>query len=286
MFVRWQRMDEACRQRVWGSYGWFCMLTFCGSLSGAAAWGAWLQYLVLFFTANHAPAAPVPPYPGKFSLQARADVCFMVFLVAYAIEFTCVSVAKLLVLDRMMDFALITEGALRMRWAVVQRMVMRLVVAGNVVGLGGNIASAVYFKQVGDLDHDASLALAANNSLAAANYVALGNQKDQAASAALSVQQFCEVSVLLIIIVAFAVAGALCTRQFRFVPGNLRHMVGGLNASSRHLHKQIVLTVAVVFVTFILRAAFSSINSLANVLQNNGECSSDIGLCAATCYNT
>jgi hypothetical protein len=92
--------------------------------------------------------------------------------------------------------------------------------------------------------------------------------------------------VLLIIIVAFAVAGALCTRQFRVVPGNLRHMVGSLNASSRHLHKQIVLTVAVVFVTFILRAAFSSINSLANVLQNNGECSSDIGLCAATCYNT
>ena len=287
MHARWRRMDHTGRLRVWGFYGWFTALIFCGSIFGAAAWAAWLRYLLLFFTANQSPADDASvTQTEKYSLEAQGDVSFAVFLVAYAIEFLCLSAAKLMVLDRMMGFALPKANALRMRWTAAGRVMMALVVAGNVVGLAANIVAAVYLKQLSDLDDEASAALACNNSLAASSYIDLGSHKVHAANVALSVQQFCEVIVLLLIIFSFAFVGVFCIRRFSAAPPPARDVAADTSASSRHLRRQIVTTVAVVFVTFILRASFSLINSLANALQNNGSCSSDVSMCAPTCYNT
>ena len=69
---------------------------------------------------------------------------FAAFVVVCAVEFLCLSAAKLMVLDRMMQFAMPKGDGVSRRWVVGGRVVMSAVVAGNVVRLGGNVATAVY----------------------------------------------------------------------------------------------------------------------------------------------
>jgi hypothetical protein len=140
---------------------------------------------------------------------------------------------------------------------------MAAVVVGNVVGLCSNIAAAVLFKQVGDLFNAAAAAFAANSTEAAV-IVAQADQKTTVALDASSVQPFCEVAVLLIIVLAFAVVGIVCARRLSSFLGDMNHEHA---AASRQLRRQIVGTAAFVFVTFLLRAVFSTMNALAKALQ-------------------
>ena len=77
-------------------------------------------------------------------------------------------------------------------------------------------------------------------------------------------QSFCEVALLLIIILAFAVVGIASARR---VSSALRDMNDEHGAAGRQLRRRIVGTAAVVFVTFLLRAVFSTMNALSNALQ-------------------
>ncbi len=117
------------------------------------------------------------------------------------------------------------------------------------------------------MDNAAAAAFAANSTQAADAFVVQTDQKATVAADAASLQQFCEVAVLLIIILAFAVVGVACARR---VSSALR--MRGLNdehveAVGRQLRQKIVGTAAVVFVTFLLRAVFSIMNALSNALE-------------------
>jgi hypothetical protein len=147
---------------------------------------------------------------------------------------------------------------------------MAAVVVGNVVGLCGNVAAAVYAKQSGDLYSAAAAAFTANNTDAGNNFSNEAFQKVFVASDAASVQSFCEVAVLLIIILAFGVVGIASARRVSSALLDMNHEQG---AAGRQLRRQIVGTAAFVFVTFLLRAVFSTMNALANALQNdNANC--------------
>jgi hypothetical protein len=200
-------------------------------------------------------------------------------------EFLCLSAAKLMVLDRMMEFAMRKGEGVWRRWVVVGRVVMAAVVAGNVVGLGGNVAAAVYFQRTAEYFSAASAAFAANNTAGGNNFVNLASQQAQLAESTQSLQLFCEVAVLLLIIVAFAVVGAACARR---VSSALLDMTDAAAAASgRQLRLQIVGTAAFVFVTFLLRAVYSTMFALANELQNQGNAAScpSSNACDASCYN-
>jgi hypothetical protein len=50
MHIRWRRLDEYDRARVWKHYGWFSALMCIGCCAGAvsfAAWAEWLRYYYL-----------------------------------------------------------------------------------------------------------------------------------------------------------------------------------------------------------------------------------------------
>jgi hypothetical protein len=143
---------------------------------------------------------------------------------------------------------------------------------GNVAGLFGNIATAVLNKQVGDLANAAAAAFADNSTEAANAILAQTNQKSTVANDAASVQQFSEVAVLLLIIVAFAVVGAACARRISSVQQNRDALMGTADSAAaapawRQLRRQILGTAACVFVTFLLRAVFSTMIALSNALQ-------------------
>jgi len=273
-------MEEEDRGQVWLLYGWYSGLMCLGSVFGAVAWGAWMQFLVAVFS-MFSTATPGLTLAQVESLNAQAQYWGAAFYVTYAMEFLCLSVAKLLVLHRMADFAVAKGDGMSRRWAVGGRVVMAVVVMGNVVGLCGNVAAAAYAKESGDLRMAASAAYAANNTDAGNKFVNLAAQKNSVAAEVGSVQQFCEVAVLLIIILAFAVVGVACARR---VSSALRNMNDAHGAAGRQLQRQIVGTTAFVFVTFLLRAVFSTMNALANALQNDG-----VGCthpCDPSCNNT
>ena len=178
-------MEEEHRQRVWVLYGWFSGLMCVGSVFGAVAWAFWMQALVALFTGD----TPGLSNAQSASLNAQGQYWTAAFFVAYAIEFLCLSVAKLLVLHRMADFAVPKSDGLSRRLAVGGRVVMAAVVVGNVVGLCANVAAAVLSKQAGDLFNAAAAAFASNSTDAANSIVVQADQKTSVADDAASVQQ-------------------------------------------------------------------------------------------------
>jgi len=97
------------------------------------------------------------------SLFALAYSWHSVFLVTYAVEFLCLSAAKLMVLDRMSVFAAPQGTGMPKRWAAAGRVVMAAVVLGNAVGLAANVAAAVHYQKAAEAASAASAYYAANN---------------------------------------------------------------------------------------------------------------------------
>jgi len=291
MFFRWWRMDGEGRRRVWRLYGWFSGLMLCGSMFGAVAWGANMQNLVLDFNTQNNPSS-ILTRAQIFSSAAQIRRWIAVFSVMYAMEFFCLSVAKLMVLDRMTDVP--QADGLSRRWVVGGRVVLAAVVAGNVVGLGGNVAAAVCYERTAEFYSAASAAAAANNTADFKNFFSLAVQQEQLASSTQALQSFCEVAVLLVIIFAFtatslqynpAVVGVASARR---ASSALLDMTDDATvAAVNKLRLQIVGTSVFVFVTFLLRAVFSTWHALAFELQdgaNRVSCPSK-SPCDASCYN-
>jgi hypothetical protein len=274
-------MDEEDRPRVWVLYGWFSGLMCLGSVFGAVTWVAWMQFLVFDLTKVVRDNTPFEVQ----SLTAQFQYWFAAFCVTYAIEFLCLSVAKLLVLHRMADFAVPKGDGLSRRLAVWGQFVMAAVVVANVVGLCGNVAAAVGATEAGDLNNAAAVAYARNDTDSYNKYFSQANLKTSALSKAVSVQQFCEVVVLLIIILAFAIVGIASARR---VSSALRDMNDEhVEAAGRQLRRQIVGTAAFVFVTFLLRAVFSIMNAVSDALQDYGAAcaATDLDACDPSCFN-
>ena len=280
MFLLWWRMDEEDRQLVWPLYGWFSGLMCVGSVFGAVTWGAQIPYLVAIFT----PGLTTVQFQ---SLAAQAQYWFAAFSVTYAVDFLCLSVAKLMVLHRMVHFALPKADSLWTRLSVGGRVVMSAVVVGNVVGLCSNVAAAVLSKQAGDLYSAAAAAAFSNNTDSYTNFNSKAYQKSSDADVAASVQQFCEVVVLLIIILAFAIVGIAGFRRVSSALRDLNDSHKAANAAGRQLRQHIVGTAAFVFVTFLLRTIFSIMNAVSNALQNySAACAANAtDLCDPTCFN-
>ena len=290
MLYLWWRMDEEGRRRVWSLYGWFCGLMVCGSCFGAVTWAARMMQLENGFNAQDAFSRR--DFVQQWSLFALTHSWFAVFLVMYAIEFLCLSAARLMVLDRMSDFAAGQDEVTRKRWAAGGRMVMAVVVLGNAVGLAANVAAAVHIQRAAEASSTASALLAANSTQLARQSVLLSQTEAQLSTSIAAVQSFCEVAVLLLIVAAFVVAGVACARVIRSnllavdaasVPaavGNYVHFVGG------ELRRRMVVTTAVVFVTFVVRSVQSTMFAVARQLQDTARrCPGVTGLCDPSCHN-
>jgi hypothetical protein len=303
MLLRWLRMDNDARRRLtaWRFYGWFCALMVCGSCVGAVTWLAYLQSLENNFKANDVVDS------GNIGWQQRAAYVAIsyrwnaAFIVTYAIEFLCLSTAELLVLGRMVDFvAPRASDVLRRKWIVAARLVLGVVVVGNMVGVAGNIAAATYFKQSADHWNEAFTNYASNSSAGGYEQVLLGRQQYNTALSVAAVQSFCEVAVLLLIVAAFVGVGVACARHIGVTLRGVQRMGATYNrshapspifaeavAQGQKLQLRIAVSVAIVFVAFVLRSAYSTLYAVANYLQDTGNraCSNAPLRWCDPCYN-
>jgi len=280
LLARWLQIDQEQRRHLWPLYGRFAALMLCGSLCGVIAWAANLQALV--FAMDSSVLQPTDAVSN--SLLALSFRCSCAFLIMYAVEFFCLAASKLLVVSRMTQtYAATSSCSGRLRQLLVKgdRLVMVVVAAVNAVGVCSNIVTAVYNANIADTYSRIATAYASNNTdTAHALFTPLQQQKDVAAIIA-SVQQFCEVAALLFIVVAICIAGSVCAR---LIGSALLQPKPHQRDAFSQLHRRIVGTVIVVFVTFMLRTAFSTMHAVSYAGQNQSRLCA--GLCDSPCNNT
>jgi hypothetical protein len=224
----------------------------------------------------------------RLSLASASHFWRGVFVVTYAIEFLCLSVAKLMVLDRMSEFAT-RQGVPTRRWVVGGRVVMAVVVLGNSVGLAGNIAAAVFSQTVVEAFILSSDAFSANNTQLGLQHLRSGNQRSEYAASVALVQSFCEVAVLIFILLAFAAVGVACAR--RFSPEVLSAGSAAVAEAGKRLRMQILGTTVFVFVAFLVRSVYSTINAVTYQLQDSSKRARDsravvtkrVSMCSRSC---
>ena len=284
MFYRWWCIAEDDRGRVWRLYGWYTALMACSSCFGIVAWSSKMTALATGFTANsYKDLAQI------FSTLVLTYSLNAAFNVTYAIEFMCLSAAELMVLDRMFQFFLHssspTDAAARKRWVAAARVLMVAVVLGNAVGLVANIASAVQYQKASAAASAASASYASSSTKDGDAFRSLSRDELQRAGSFLSVQLFCELAVLLLTVVAFVVVAGLCARR---VDSSLLGVGAASQAAvaGRALQLRVLGTTAFVFVAFLLRSVFATINAVAFQLRDiNTASSCPLGMCDTSCFN-
>jgi hypothetical protein len=234
-----------------------------------------------------------PAQNQRFLMFALSNQFRASFSVTYAIEFLCLSVAKLMVLDRMSAFFMAqgSDRGMQRRWICSMRIIVAAVVLISVTGLCGNVAAAVYYAETGGYWSEACAALAINNTVAFEKSRNLARSGFQRASSVSSLQRLCEVVVLYLVLFSFAVVGVACVRIIRIALLDV-NISDARSESARKIRLQIAAPVVVVFLSFLLRSVHATMSALANALQNRAQltyCSLPLnspGLwCEDACFN-
>jgi hypothetical protein len=237
---------------------------------------------------NTSDSAVVPS--RKCALFSLAALWHAVFCVAYAAEFCCLSLAELMVLDRMWVFAV--HGKSRL-WIVAGWFVMLVVFICNIVGLASNVAASVYFKDASSCLAEASRLFEIRMTIEGDAMFASCAEINAKAFTMASIQSFCEVVTLLIIVIAFVVVGIACAHRVSsalLVLPLLARTQGEVTAAAgKKLRLRIVGTTVFVFAVFLLRSGYSTLHALAHTLQDSGKTCPAVSsgrLFCSSCYNT
>jgi hypothetical protein len=180
---------------------------------------------------------------------------------------------------------------------------MAAVVLGNAVGLAASIAAAVSFQSSAQAFSAASEGYSTDSTNAADSLRSSAFDDVQRALSIASVQAFCEVAVLLLIVVAFTTSGLMCARRISSMVSTLdaaspmmavqhqmRQQVVNVAITLGHkLQREVIFTTVFVFVAFLLRSTVSTMLALAFQLQDTAAVcpgsTSAFPFCNASCYN-
>ena len=146
-------------------------------------------------------------------------------------------------------------------------------------------AAAVHVQRAAEAASTASALFAANSTQLANEYESFRRTELQLDVSIAAVQSFCEVAVLLLIVVAFVVAGVVCAR---IVSSRLLAVdaASSFATAVRELRRQIVATTVCVFVAFVVRSVQSTMTAVARQLQDQARrCPGVTGLCDPSCHN-
>jgi hypothetical protein len=148
---------------------------------------------------------------------------------------------------------------------------MAVVVLGNAVGFAANVAAAVHYHQAAAYMSATSALYAANKTNDGDDDYYLSQKEAQTGGDCTSVQSFCEVAVLLLIVSAFVAVGALSARR---VSSRLQSVDAAASSASsatgRALRLQILGTTGFVFVSFVVRSLHSAMLSFAFQFRDVG----------------
>lgn len=216
----------------------------------------------------------------------------------YPVTFCCIFAAKLLVLDRMIDFTQPEQNDTVHHWRLFGRILLGIGSVGSIIGFCTNIAASAIFEQ------------GAEEFLKARTSGDVFRSRQDALDKAQNGTKFFfgfllfEAIMLLLAFGAFSVAGTISARRVHNalksaaseIQSSLKISLTSLKSdkregidravtSGRRLKRQIIGTCAVVFFSFLLRAVFCTMMAVAVVGQvSSAHCEGSVGRCDA-CYN-
>jgi hypothetical protein len=285
-------MDAEKKAMIWRFYGWFSGLMTFGSCIGTVTWAALMQVLesMLRATELYQHLQPMQDYNSTFVVRETASkyaVAYRwraLFDVAYATEFFCLSIANLIILDRMLEFATSkSKGRILSCWIWGSRIVLAVVASGNFAGLVAFIVAAVLWTQAADqVDSAIASSLRSDSKFDGT----AGRDTASLAEKSESIQYICEVAVLMTIIAAFVVVGFAFARRV-----NTWMSVKAVGSSEvapiSSLRKQVLGTTIFIFVSFLIRSGYSVMRAIASLQQDiSKSCpGSKVGRCDPQCYN-
>ena len=206
----------------------------------------------------------------------------------YPFELAVVIAAKLLVLHRMQHLA-VSRSLHPQRWRHARRGFLCVIVLLLALGICGNFGAAFYQNQGADFNVDSAGAYAINDTVTGKALRAVANQKDQIAGGLASIQRFSEVTVLIIVIAAFFTVGCFSARVIASALRSLhiaeqklvsiagvageqgRQLFASADVQGRRLQRKVIGTSVFIFVTILVRSAFTVLYAAAQALQNNGD---------------
>ena len=207
-FLLWKRLGRSIKREIWHLFGWFSALAASGCFIGTFAFAANMMQLSEGFEANL-----TPNYSRDFNLQYEAVFRWKaVYVALFPLEFMCISIAKLLVLERLYNFVLPKlDSAIALRLKRFGFATIICVVVCNTIAVAANIAQAVYLSRASSLMQKAAATPdgAAAHSLRR-DAMVLFHEKAQSLA---TLQKMCEATLLLVIIVAFVVVGFFSMRR-------------------------------------------------------------------------
>ncbi len=268
-FVQWKRLDESDRDTIWRLYGVFTFFAFVGSVCGALTWSVYLTRQVLYYDALRLRVKD----PIKSSTELSASYTgYPAFHVFKSLAFLFVSVSKLMVFDRMIQFsAKRAQGALVRRLATFQRVVLGIVLVVNAVAVAASLASTAYYSLAAGADASSAAAFSNNNTKAGHSFLLDAESHLTVGYTCIAVAHTCNVGSLLVIMTALAGVGVFVAMRIRhFLAGIRQFTAGGVGhstsaaRSARYLLLQTCITVAVVFLTFLIRTALETVEALGD----------------------
>jgi hypothetical protein len=234
--------------------------------------------------------------------------------ITYPFAFTALCCSKLLVLSRLMDFSKLTHVGRASRWLYAGRVLVAVIVCGNLVGLGCNVAASVFFFRAADVRQSMASYVNISDPRERVQFLELQAKANNAMNSGAqlaAVHAGCETILLLLIVIAVSVVGAACVHRIRATMRALSHTRKSillpsaaqtadpaarrpfnanddpLSSAARHLKLQIGGTCAVIFVSFVIRAFYATMFTLATALASNAnDCPAGIWKNRCTdCYN-
>jgi hypothetical protein len=263
MFYRRWRLNDDERARVWKHYGWYTGLMTLGSIFGTLTWAFWMKREVIYFESLR--LSRNTDNSRIRALNKEKDTWTALFSVTHAFEFCFLSMAQLLVLDRLIAFACAHTVGKSSWWMLGNKISIAFATGLGVVGICGNIVSAVLIFE----DYERAVSIG-------------------------SVQRYCETTVIIVIVLEFAAASLLCVRRIKSALKDISDSSSSSVKLGKKLHLQIIVTSTFVFATFFIRCIYQTTFAVAAQLQNSNskQCSAleyaggaVSRYCNSSCYN-
>ena len=301
-------MTLEAKRHGWLLRGWFHGISCIGGIAGVMTYSARIVMLTKFYTTLKMDLISEPtPSERQLLLALRRDSAHAaaVLSIFLPLDLAFVIVAQLLVLHRLQSFAI--DASQRRVWDAAGRVFLAAVILVSIVGFCSNIVSAYHYNASALFNNGAMVEWAANNSASGVKkefqaYISIGT-----AARIGSVQRFCEVLLVLSVILAFCIVGikssavmssALRTlftakKKLEMVRLNLsnansnpmsahsnvdefsahamvsQEQISNAAEQGQQLQRKVFWTVSFVFSTVIVRSVLSPMFAFAQAFQDN-----------------
>ena len=207
--------------RIWGQLGWFSGLVCAGSVAGCIAWGAFTQNNAFVYEANANTSGVTDQQ--THALYASTFRWAVVLFMFYPVEFLCLIIAKLMLLDRLSNHAYHNFNRVNACNCIgeytlekLHRFVSATVVLCSVAGMIAMFAAAAFFEQAAAAFHQAAASCDAqgNDTNSSLDLQNSANNLAGIGGTATSVQNALEAIVLVVMIAAYMVFIPVCVSIF------------------------------------------------------------------------